>query len=280
MAEIKISVDRIQEGNYVKLPVTWGSHPFLFTNFKIKSQEQIDVIRKLGLKHVTIVPEKSDVPPLPPVNEDTTPTPNINDDKLSEFEKHLWEDKQKRIEQLKEYRRNLQQCEKKFQHSLSQVKGLMSKISSRPLNAIEEAKELIDAMADSLLSADTPVLHLMGENKETESLYFHSLNVAVLGMLLGKLSGFNEQEIKAIGLGGLFHDIGKLKLPSQLLRKTEALTPAELNFFKLHTKYGRELLELAKNFPEVAKKIVYQHHELIDGSGYPEGLCPVHEYTN
>ncbi|WP_232304751.1 DUF3391 domain-containing protein [Agarivorans gilvus] len=63
MAELKLTVERLQIGVFVKLPVKWGEHPFMFTSFKIKSQEQIEVIRNLGLKHVIVVPEKSDKPP-------------------------------------------------------------------------------------------------------------------------------------------------------------------------------------------------------------------------
>ncbi|MGL5708885.1 MAG: DUF3391 domain-containing protein, partial [Aeromonas sp.] len=65
MTGIKISVDRLQVGNYVSLPLGWREHPFLFSSFKIKSEEEIELIRRLGLKLVTIIPDKSDVPPKP-----------------------------------------------------------------------------------------------------------------------------------------------------------------------------------------------------------------------
>ncbi|MGE6265259.1 DUF3391 domain-containing protein, partial [Aeromonas media] len=56
MTGIKISVDRLQVGNYVSLPLGWREHPFLFSSFKLKSEEEIELIRRLGLKLVTIIP--------------------------------------------------------------------------------------------------------------------------------------------------------------------------------------------------------------------------------
>ncbi|MCE2596837.1 HD-GYP domain-containing protein [Motilimonas cestriensis] len=271
MAELKISVNRLQLGNYVKLPVNWGNHPFLFSNFKIKSQDQIDVIRNLGLKHVTIVPEKSDNLPLA-ANTPISVLSHEEEDAVLALQKQLWQDKQDRIEELKNYRRQLQKCEKEFTKSMSQVRSVMGKILSRPLNAINDAVELIETMAESLMNAENTVLHLMGESKETEALYYHSLNVSVLSMMLGKASGCTLEEIKMLGLGSLFHDIGTIKLPSKIVRRATPLTNAEENLYKMHCKYAIDLLKLVEDFPEQAKTIILQHHECADGSGYPAGL--------
>lgn len=65
MTGIKISIDRLQIGNYIKLPLSWKDHPFLFSSFLIKSQEEVELIRRLGLKQVIIFPDKSSSPPKP-----------------------------------------------------------------------------------------------------------------------------------------------------------------------------------------------------------------------
>ncbi|WP_139379651.1 HD-GYP domain-containing protein, partial [Zoogloea sp. LCSB751] len=124
---------------------------------------------------------------------------------------------------LQRYRRDLQQCEKHFQQSLAQVRNLMGKIQSRPLNAINEAQELINAMTEQLLSVDEMVLHLVSGSEDGNSLQFHSLNVSVLSMLLARECKLPAEAIRQVGMGALFHDIGKLRIPSQILRKTEPL---------------------------------------------------------
>ena len=145
-----------------------------------------------------------------------------------------------------------------------QVRSVMSKLSSRPLNAIDEAEQLIGNMVDSLLKEEHIVLHLMSETKENENIYYHSLNVSVLAMLLARMKSLDASVIKSIGMGALFHDMGKLKIPPQILRKTTALTNAEQNFLNLHPKYGLDIVNLVDTFPESAKAIIAQHHELLD----------------
>ncbi len=269
MAELKLTVERLQIGVFVKLPVKWGEHPFMFTSFKIKSQEQIEVIRNLGLKHVIVVPEKSDTPPLP-VNHKVE---EQSDDNTSEQSKNaLWDEKRARIDELKDYRRNLQKVEKEFDRSMAQVRAVMSKLQNRPLNAVEDATSLVNNLAEDLLSGENIVLHLMNDSNEADNFYYHSLNVSILSMMLAKAVGFSERDIKLLGLAGLFHDVGKMKIPDTVLRKQGKLTPQENNLLKMHTKYGVDFLKLSETIPEKVKTITEQHHEFLDGSGYPKQL--------
>ncbi|MGL4205869.1 MAG: HD-GYP domain-containing protein [Aeromonadaceae bacterium] len=273
MAGIKISVDRLQVGNYVKLPLNWKEHPFLFSSFLIKSQEQIDLIRRLGLKQVMIFPDRSDAPPKPLLDDETNgEQARYSSENLEGLQSQLSAEKERRIELLKQYRRNLQRSEKSFERSLSQLRNLMSKVQTRPLTAMGEARDLVDGIANQLLKAEDMVLHLMADGPEGESIYYHSLNVSILSMILAKEAGFTEAEIKLLGFSALFHDIGMLRIPSQILRKTEPRTTPEINLMKQHPRYGLELLELTKDCPVEAKNVVLRHHERLDGSGYPEGL--------
>ncbi|MDX2321688.1 MAG: DUF3391 domain-containing protein, partial [Moritella sp.] len=262
MSGIKVSVDRIQIGNYIKLPLGWCDHPFMFNNFKIESQEQLLLIRKLGVSHVTVYPQRSDTGLLPPQvanANSTTLSSDISTIELEKMRRELWESKQNRIEKLKSHRRKITKTEKNFNSAVVQVRSVMSKLSSRPLNAIDEAAQLVGNMVDSLLQEEHIVLHLMGETKENENIYYHSLNVSVLAMLLAKMKKLDADEIKTIGMGALFHDMGKLKIPAQILRKKTALTNAEQNFLNLHPKYGLDIVNLVDTFPEDAKTIIFQH---------------------
>lgn len=275
MSCIKVSVDRIQVGNYIKLPLGWCDHPFMFNNFKIDTEEQLLLIRKLGISHVAVYPKRSDngLLPLPASTSGSAVAPSdISSLELERIRRELWESKQEKIEKLKNYRRKITQTEKNFESVVAQIGAVMTKLSSRPLNAIDEARQLISNIVESLLKEEHIVLHLMSESKEKEHMYYHSLNVSVLAMLLAKMKKLDASEIKAIGIGALFHDVGKLKIPSQISCKKTMLTRAEQNFLNLHPKYGLDLVNLVATFPESAKAIISQHHELLDGSGYPRGL--------
>lgn len=112
MAAIKLTVDRIQPGLHIRLPLKWNDHPFLLNSFKIKDQEQIEMIRHLGVKFVYFNPEQSDAAPLP-VNQIQTDSTTSNESLDLETQK-LWQEKQKRIEKLSAYRRRVIQCEKEL----------------------------------------------------------------------------------------------------------------------------------------------------------------------
>ncbi|NGZ12308.1 HD-GYP domain-containing protein [Vibrio aestuarianus] len=270
MASIKITVDRLQPGLHIRLPVKWNEHPFLFNSFKIKSQEQIQLIKHLGIQHVYINPAQSDTQPLP-VNsqlEEVVEEPSHVDSEA----KKLWEEKQKRIEKLNAYRRRVLNCEKEFERSLARMRAVMNKIRNRPEDAVDEASLLVDDIVDKLLSEDSVTLHLMNGKSEFEDIYFHSLNVSVIAMMIGKAKGYDAQKIKELAFAALFHDMGKIKVPTAIVRKKTKLTEPELNYLKLHTKYGLEIASHIESFPDSAKKVIEQHHELNDGSGYPLGL--------
>ncbi|MEF2521518.1 HD-GYP domain-containing protein [Vibrio mimicus] len=270
MASIKITVDRLQPGLYIRLPVKWNEHPFLFNSFKIKSQEQIQLIKHLGIQHVFLNPELSDAQPLPPNLEESAPAevlPSVD----SEAEK-LWQEKQSRIEKLNAYRRRVQTCEKEFERSLARMRAVINKIRNRPADAVGEAIQLVDDIVDKLLSDDNVTLHLMNSKSEFEDIYFHSLNVAVIGMMIGKARGLPAATIKELAFAALFHDIGKVRVPTAIVRKKTRLTEPEENYLRLHTKYGIELANNIEIFPESAKRVIEQHHELRDGSGYPLGM--------
>ncbi len=241
----------------------------MFSSFKIKDEAQIALLKKLGINYVLYIPEKSKAEPKP-ATADVEPTAVEVD--LDAAEQAMWEEKQARIDELKDYRRSLQRSEKAFEQSVKEVRALLTTITARPLNAVQDAEVLIDSIVETLLSKQELLLHLMGDGKESDAFYFHALNVSMLSMMLGRAKGYGAAEIKLLGMAGLFHDIGKLKIPSQILNKRDALTEPELNFLKLHPKYALDFFQHVDGFDERTKTIIFQHHEYIDGSGYPKGL--------
>lgn len=228
------------------------------------------MIRHLGVKFVYFNPEQSDAEPLS-VNQIQTDCTTSNESLDLETQK-LWQEKQKRIEKLSAYRRRVIQCEKEFERSLARMRSVMTKIRNRPTAAVDEAQLLIEDIVEKLMCDDNVTLHLMNGKNEFEDIYFHSLNVAVIAMMIGRAKGYSAKQLKELSFAALFHDMGKIKIPTAILRKQVPLTEPETNYLKLHTKYGLDLANQIEGFPEPAKTVIAQHHELRDGSGYPEGL--------
>lgn len=268
MSKIKLAIDRLTPGLYIKLPCSWAGHPFLFGSFKIQDEEQIKVLQSLDFKHVLFFPEKSECDPLPPIE--------IEKEKKSEdvtdYLQALWNDKEQRVEEQKSYLRNLRRCESQFNQSLSIVRAINLKMESRGPEALSDATELLSNITSKLNATNNPVLHLMDEGEEGDKYHHHVFHVAILAMILGKAMALSEQELVYLGLGALFHDVGLAKIPKQILYNNPKITPAERNYLKMHVRYALDKISIIPNFPIPVKEIVCQHHEYLDGSGYPEKL--------
>ncbi|HEY0838124.1 MAG TPA: HD-GYP domain-containing protein [Azospirillum sp.] len=100
----------------------------------------------------------------------------------------------------------------------------------------------------------------------------HQARVALLSAAIAGRLGLNEGQVEGIRLGALMHDIGKIGIPAELLSKPGRLEPQEFELIKLHTVYGHDIVKRVE-FDDAIHRIVLEHHERMDGSGYPHGLA-------
>lgn len=105
-------------------------------------------------------------------------------------------------------------------------------------------------------------------NTTNHETFSHSLNVSILANLFGKWLKLSNAEILTLSVAGLLHDIGKIKLDQSILNKTEPLTNEEFKHIQKHTTLGYKLISKT-NVDDAIKQVVLQHHEKMDGSGYP-----------
>ncbi len=120
-----------------------------------------------------------------------------------------------------------------------------------------------------LVFSHSAINYLNIDRAKTDYLYDHSVNVALLSGLIGKWSGYSHDEISELILTGLLHDIGKTKIAPAILNKTTQLTAQEMETIKLHATYSFSLLSKIDSIPLDVKFGILQHHERLDGSGYP-----------
>lgn len=104
-----------------------------------------------------------------------------------------------------------------------------------------------------------------------ETTFVHSVSVSGLMMLLGNHLGLDRDTVNLLGVSGLLHDIGKVEIPSSILNKTEGLTAQEREIINLHPAFGRDILLRDGQMPEMVIDVCFNHHERIDGGGYPSG---------
>ena len=141
---------------------------------------------------------------------------------------------------------------------------------SRPLVGDLRAAELV-AAEEAYLGARIRALmeRLAAKDVSTEE---HTRRVATLAVVVGEQLGLSPARLRSLAIGGLLHDIGKLSIPETILGKPGSLDDDEYAVVKLHPERGRELLNELGGFDEGVTRLVLDHHERLDGSGYPRGL--------
>ncbi|MCK8828302.1 HD-GYP domain-containing protein [Natroniella acetigena] len=132
--------------------------------------------------------------------------------------------------------------------------------------------DLIDNVINLITKDDKLFSSLKDVRKLEDELFFHSTNVTILSLLIGKRMDYSDKQLKELGIGAFLHDIGKAKIPAKILHKPGKLTDKEFEEIKKHTTYGYKILKEHEEVPDVSAEIAYQHHERCDGSGYPRGL--------
>lgn len=141
-------------------------------------------------------------------------------------------------------------------------------------------KDVSDALPDMIRNND--VLMRLKQLKETDDYTFqHSIRVSMLASMIGKWLGYNKKQLIELAEAGLLFDIGKMKIPNFILNKKNKVTDDEFEVIKRHAQFGYRILMKTKGVSPNIKYSALQHHERMDGSGYPlrikEGQ--IHEYA-
>lgn len=136
----------------------------------------------------------------------------------------------------------------------------------------DEAQKAVNSIIDSLMEDKEALLCLSQLKSRDEYTVFHSLNVLILSVAFAKQLGLGVDDLQLIGLGGLLHDIGKMKIPLEILNKPGKLTDSEFVIMKNHVLLSKEIIEKSGDFPQKTMDFVLHHHERYNGKGYPFGL--------
>lgn len=152
------------------------------------------------------------------------------------------------------------------------VQKLLTQISNENVVDYEAFKSVKNQMQESFKD-NYKIIGCINLFKYADSYtYTHSINVALLSMLIGKWMKYGDNMIESLLIAGLLHDIGKMRIHSSILNKPDKLTEFEFEEIKKHPAYSYELLQNNKSISFDIKIGILMHHEKMDGSGYPYGV--------
>lgn len=250
----KLHVSQLQIGMYVSdLDRDWLETPFLVQGFIIETLDDIDKLATY-CDHVWI---------------DTHASPRRTTDVHSTTTSYA--KPQITIHKVTSPAR-VAKHNKIYEESHQVVGNLMEDIRLGVALDTKQAKETVKACVDSIIT-DPDTMLLLSKMRERDCYTTeHSMSVCVLSIAFGRALDFNELELNNLGICGLLHDVGKMKIPNEVLNKADPLTDKEWKMLQAHPVHGRNILMNAGNIYHGAVDVAYSHHERIDGTGYPRQM--------
>jgi putative nucleotidyltransferase with HDIG domain len=286
----KIETSGLEFGMYVvRLDRAWLETPFIFHRFHIDEQQQIEQLREY-CDFVYIDPEMS---------KESANTPKIEqtEDQISNEIKNLeaqgsvehmanswanaslgWESKhraQKAADIGKEPSSigdEIHRAIKIQEQAKRTVSRILTEVRMGMSISTSEARETVSLVVDSVLRNSNALICLSQLRGRDEYTCRHSLNVCTLSVAFGRFLGLEKERLQVLGMGGMLHDIGKMKVSLAILNKPGKLTGPEFDEIKKHVEYGLAVLSKAKGVPDESLPVIAEHHERTSGSGYPKRL--------
>lgn len=152
------------------------------------------------------------------------------------------------------------------------VEEALSGPIDKSLDAIPETVEILFA-GSSRSPEFLETLSKMSTNSRRS--IEHAVNVSSLALVYGLYNNMPEQEIKTLALASLLHDVGTSEIDRRLIESDERLSDEEFDIYKTHTARGHDIIKLNTNFEPVIARVALEHHETIDGRGYPRGVANI-----
>ncbi len=166
----------------------------------------------------------------------------------------------------------MQTATMRFEEAQHTAKSIMSGLRvSRTLD-VNNARTVVNSCVESVLRNENALLLLTKIKNQDEYTAEHCINVAILAAAFGKSLGMMKGEIQNLALCGLLHDVGKTKIPNEILNKPGRLTDDEFSLMRNHAVHGRTILMSTGGLLQTAVDVAFSHHERVDGKGYPRGL--------
>jgi HD-GYP domain-containing protein (c-di-GMP phosphodiesterase class II) len=260
-----VHIDQLQVGVFVSLDLAWIDHPFLVNSFLIKSEKQLRTLREMGLRTVAYDPGRSEARPLVLEHEPTVPEPPH----IEPGDQQVMDEKRQRSGVMLAHRERIEQCEKAYTECVGSTKSVIADILRDPAQATAHAGAMVGSMASTFLDGDGATVTLVASRKLDEASHQHALNVMILTMMLGKGMGLKREIFEAAGIGALLHDIGKTRISPSILRNAQRSRHEE-TVYRMHGEYGMQMLGEHVSAP--VRAVIREHHEFVDGSGFPSGL--------
>ena len=261
----KVKTKELRPGMYIHdINCCWLDHPFFGRSMKVNDDEMVEKIVNFGIREVYI---DTDIG----LDTESAQTKEEADKQLVEEINKIDEINFDDIEPVA-VGKEINIAKKIRKEALKTVQNVMDNIKMGAQIHKEEVEVVVSDIIISMLRNPNAMMSMGMLRNTNEYLYQHSISVTALMVSFGKLLGFDSKLLKEIGLGAMLHDIGTMQVPQDIIIKPNGLTEKEYEEVKKHVVYGRNILKETEGVTDISITTAYQHHERMDGTGYPKGI--------
>ncbi len=267
-------------GMYIHdLDASWMDHPFFSNSFPVKDARTIGKILNARIRHVYIDTEKGiDLPPEPDSQPESkievveeTPPPVIQ--QVSVLDQVAPIAKSEVVQPTRvRYEQEVYQARKVLRDAQVQVQLFMDGVRKGQTIDLPPLEEVVDSIRASIVRNPDALIYLSRLKQRDQYIYQHSISTCVLMTAFAHSLKMGADAARQFGLGALLQDVGKMRVPLDLLNKPDKLTVAEYRIIKEHVELGGEVIADLGDACHKAINMTLEHHERVDGSGYPFGL--------
>ncbi|MHB8623393.1 MAG: HD-GYP domain-containing protein [Sulfuricaulis sp.] len=274
--KIKLGVEQLKIGMYVSaLDRPWRATPFLFQGFEISSEDEIRELQRY-CQFVYIDSAETYQTPRPRTAAEKATAEELMQHKKAGRDLLIQIESQPLIKPAYHDETDLEEEIEVIRETLRETKDLVNSLMEdvrlgKNINSVG-SKKVVSKLVESVIRNPDALTCFAQLKKKDEYTAQHSMRVCILALSFGRHLGLEKHELDLLGIGALLHDIGKMKVPNEILNKPGALNDYEYALMKSHVPRGVEILENSSGIPRPAIEVARCHHERYSGNGYVNGL--------
>jgi putative nucleotidyltransferase with HDIG domain len=262
----EIEIAQLQIGMFVdSVGGSWFSHPFWRSRLKIKSRDQIAAFIDSGIERLVI---------------DTDLGIDVATDERDPAGQPLAADAPQmgpapaRLAVARAPRTfgRRERAVATIDNSKRLVRMLFDQVQSSAAVDLSLADTVAEDICNAVVEDSVTLINMLRLKNKDEYTYLHSVAVCTLMITFARHQRLAQDQVVRLGVAGLFHDIGKVRVPLEILNKAGRLTDSEFALVKQHAQEGAAILRELPGISDSAVEVCLHHHERVDGTGYPEGL--------
>lgn len=258
----RIAIEDLRPGMYIAgMDQSWFKTPFLRHKWLVRRHDEILLLRSYGVQNLFIDTKKGS-----DVSEASFVVETLNPSTTSE------EPPSPTHPQLRPDPEDIESARLLRAEAISTLDMFFSQMEAPSSEHLIVVRGVVSTLLDGLLDHQAAMVSLIQMRRFDANLSTHGVDTSVLAMAVGQEHGCDPSHLKLLGLAALVHDIGQMRLPLNLLRKVQPYSPQDHKLIQAHCDMGEAILNQFRDFPEESKQMVLQHHERLDGSGYPKGI--------